>query len=266
MTHDVSDQMIDDLFLFAHQDDEFSAVHLIKQGIGEGRRLFFAFLTDGQTQGGPDSHVRNQETITALGTLGVRKEQIAFVGSASNLPDGRLYQNLQRGLESLGDAIGDRQIGRVILPAWEGGHQDHDAVPLIELALAQRRKCTEVSRQLPFYRARPGFPGIVMFAPLAANGGAFASRQSLSEIWSHLALSRYYPTQAHYFLGILPLTLLHYLLDRHLYSQPVSIDRVLERPTERIKYEARHQLSFADFQSATQGFIEAEILQAHRSS
>lgn len=60
MTHDVSDQMIDDLFLFAHQDDEFSAVHLIKQGIGEGRRLFFAFLTDGQTQGGPDSHVRNQ--------------------------------------------------------------------------------------------------------------------------------------------------------------------------------------------------------------
>ena len=173
---------------------------------------------------------------------------------------------MQRGLESLGDAIGDRQIGRVILPAWEGGHQDHDAVPLIELALAQRRKCTEVSRQLPFYRARPGFPGMVMFAPLAANGGAFASRQSLSEIWSHVALSRYYPTQAHYFLGILPLTLLHYLLDRHLYSQPVSIDRVLERPTERIKYEARHQLSFADFQSATQGFIEAEILQSHRSS
>ena len=266
MTNNVSDKMIDDLFLFAHQDDEFSAVHLIKQGIEEGRRLFFAFLTDGQIQGGPDSRVRNQETVNALGKLGVRREQIAFIGSASGLPDGRLYQNLHRGLESLDDAIGERQIGRIILPAWEGGHQDHDAVHLIGLAFAHRRNCIEVSRQLPFYRAKLGFPGIVMFAPLAANGTPFANRQQLPEIWSHLALSRCYPTQARYFVGILPLTLLHYLIDRNLYSQPVSVDRVQQRPAERIKYEGRHRLSFSEFHAKAMSFIEEEIIQEAGSS
>lgn len=260
MTKQGSDANIDDLFLFAHQDDEFAAIHLIEAGVRDGRQQRFAFLTNGAIKGGPDSEIRNKETRRALGHIGVGEENIDFLGTAYDLPDGALFQHLPRALDHLDEAIATRSIGRIIVPAWEGGHHDHDAVHLIGLALARRRNCLDHCVQLPFYRATSGFPGIALFAPLAENGTPIAHKRTVTEIAAHLALSRFYPTQARHFAGILPLTLLHHLIDRNLYSQPVHPERVLQRPASRIKYEGRHQLSYSDFEAATRDFIATEIL------
>ena len=248
MTDHDGDNKIDDLFLFAHQDDEFSAIHLIESGQRDQRSQLFV-----------DSEVRNKETGAALAACGVREEQIVFAGTTHRLPDGALFRHLPRALNSLDQIVGARRIDRIILPAWEGGHPDHDAVHLTGLALACQRDCVGRSVQLPFYRATEGFPGITLFSPLGVNGTPVVYKRTLFEIASHLALSRFYPTQARHFAGILPLTLLHYLTNRCLYCQPVDPKRVLERPAAKIKYEGHHQISFSEFRESTKDFIAAEI-------
>ncbi len=265
MIQHASDSQIDDLFLFAHQDDEFAAVHLIERGVHDRRTQLFVFLTDGKVEGGVDSGVRNRETIAALGTFGIDADQIVFAGTKYGLPDGALFLHLPRALDCLNEIVGKRPIDRVVLPAWEGGHPDHDAVHLAGLALARQRDCVGRCVQLPFYRAQKGFPGITMFAPLAANGTPVTHKRTVSDIASHLALSRFYPTQARHFAGILPLTILHYLTSRQLYSQPVDPRRVLERPAAKIKYEGRHRIGFSEFQEQTKDFIDVEIIgDSHR--
>ncbi len=253
-------EVIDDLFLFAHQDDEFAAVHMIEHGVRAGHRQLIVFLTDGQVKGRAGNETRNNETLRALGQLRVHREHIVFTGSHFDLPDGKLVLHLNRALDGLGETIGECKIRRVIMPAWEGGHSDHDAVHLIGLALARKQNCLDTSIQLPFYRAKQSFPGLTMFSPLAENGAAVAHSRTMAQILSHLAMARHYPTQAHIFAGIIPLTILHYLSDRCLYSQSININRVFERPTQRIKYEKSHALTYEEFQSASRDFIAAEII------
>ncbi|MEM9108268.1 MAG: PIG-L family deacetylase [Pseudomonadota bacterium] len=260
MIRHASDSQIDDLYLFAHQDDEFSAVHLIEHGVRDQRSQLFVFLTDGRVAGGVDSEVRNRETIAALGALGIGEEQIVFAGTTYGLPDGALFRHLPRALNCLNEIVGKRPIDRVVLPAWEGGHPDHDAVHLTGLAFACQRNRVERCVQLPFYRGQKGFPGITLFSPLEANGAPVTYNRTVSEIVSHLALSRFYPTQARHFAGILPLTILHFLTGSRLYSQPVERGRVLERPAAKVKYEGRHRIGFSEFQEHTKDFIDVEII------
>jgi hypothetical protein len=68
-------------------------------------------------------------------------------------------------LVEIADSFGN--VERIFFPAWEAGNEDHDAVHVLGLALAQRKGLLERSFQIPYYRAGSAWQPFRLFAPLA---------------------------------------------------------------------------------------------------
>lgn len=125
------------LFLFAHQDDEFAcAQHLKWETERNPDSIFCLFATDGEGHG-IHSSLRDSESTRALEGLGVKKENIFFLGSTSRTPDGALVEHLAAAREASLRLLSQQKWNRIYCPAWEGGHQDHDATHLLAQALAR---------------------------------------------------------------------------------------------------------------------------------
>ena len=240
------------LFVFAHQDDELCAAPIIAEKKAEGRPVRVFYLTDGRA-GQASSATRDRESRNALAALGVSADEIAFLGTAHGFPDGRLHTVLPDALRALEDSA--RSLGPVrdiFTLAYEGGHQDHDATHAAAVVLARRLGLLERTRQIPFYRAgtRPGF-GVAVLAPLAENGPASYRPMSAAERVKVLALTRRYASQWRVLVVLGPLLAAACAVRPGLPMQPVSIDRLRERPSARpLFYERRHEVNATEVSGA----------------
>jgi LmbE family N-acetylglucosaminyl deacetylase len=148
------------LFLFAHQDDEFGVFQVIEDCLRQGMRVRCAYLTHGANG---SAATRNAESLAVLGQLGVARDDIFFAGDQLGICDARLSRHMA--------AAGAEQVALVCLPAWEGGHHDHDALHVLGLHTAERLGLGGSVRQYALYNAFrcPG-PFFRVMSPLAANG------------------------------------------------------------------------------------------------
>lgn len=253
-------------FLLPHPDDEFAVALPIRDLCRSGVRVEAIFLTDGGF-GGQDRDRREAESRSVLSALGVEGGQVHFLGRRHQLPDGALHRHLDAALAALVNVLGSPgALDAIHVPAWEGGHQDHDAAHLLGLALARRCTGSEL-RQFPLYRAvgRAG-PLFRVMAPLPANGRAVSRRTSVAERIAHLRLCASYRSQWRSWLGLWPLTLLHHLLDGRFSSQHVDPTRVLAPPHEGAPlYERRGFLTWREFAQTTESFrIDPQSLRQER--
>lgn len=250
------------LFLFAHQDDEMGVFGEIEASIARGERVACGYLTDG-TAGRYDPSIRNRESAAALASFGVAPEWLRFIGANLAIPDGRLVEHLDQAFAAA-QAFA-RELGavtRIVMHAWEGGHQDHDAVHLIGIALAQALDLVEASRQFPLYRKNPHsrLP-FVMFQPIAANGAVALHPIPASSRLRHLKMLAAYPSQRKTMLGLGPLMAWHYLVHGVQQLQSVSLSRISELPHEgRLLYEIRSRMSWEAFCSHSEPLRRAHGL------
>jgi len=110
----------------AHPDDEFFIHSFIARTAKEGHRIYCAYTTDGGGYGA-DPLRRLQESRAALHEVGVSSESFFDLGVRLKIPDGMSYRHLNALYENCLVLMGDQGIDEVIVPAWEGGHVDHDA-------------------------------------------------------------------------------------------------------------------------------------------
>lgn len=246
------------VFLLPHPDDEFAVALPLRDLVRAGAAVDAVFLTDGGF-GGQNVDRREAESRAVLGELGLVDAGVHFLGRRHALPDGGLYLHLDRALSVLETWLAARESPDVIhLPAWEGGHQDHDAAHLLGLALGRSRPQVAL-RQFPLYRpvAARG-PMFRVMSPLAENGAPFARYTTLGERIGHLRLCTRYRSQWRSWLGLLPLTLLHHLADGRFTSQPVDPARVQSSPQPGAPlYERRGFLGWQAFADATADFRRA---------
>jgi LmbE family N-acetylglucosaminyl deacetylase len=225
------------LFLFAHQDDEFGVFEKIIQERNKGRRVSCAYLTDGAF-GGAAPERRNAESRTVLMQLGVRKEDIFFAGGLLAIPDAGLSQRLTAAAEWIGGWFGDfREIGAIYVPAWEGGHHDHDALHAVAVCIAARTGLLNRMRQFPLYTGygcRP--PWFKVLLPLAGNG---AVEETTIPWLRRLQFMRHclrYRSQAKTWLGLLPFVALHYCRAGTQAVQPVAEQNIMQPPHKGVLY------------------------------
>jgi GlcNAc-PI de-N-acetylase len=243
------------LFLFPHQDDEAPVFHAIKCLVQDARPVKILYLTTGQASTEPSSS-RNQDSLRVLLRLGVRADQIHFLNQTVGFPDGQLQKHLQSCFDQVLRLLADEPVSTIHMPAWEGGHQDHDAAHLLGLALAKRWGCTASSDQFPFYHGK-GLPGILFrtLSPLPDNGPVISDAIPVKARWNYLRLLLEYRCQRTTWIGLGPFFILHYLLRGTQIRQPVSEHRVLQKPHEGLMlYERRHRSDFAHFQQDTRTF------------
>ena len=189
--------------------------------------------------------------------LGILSENIFFFGSELGIPDGKLSYYLEDGFQiimKLFEKIG--KPNRLYFHAWEGGHQDHDAVHLIGLAIGRRLNILDKCFQFPLYNGY-NLPSILfkLFSPLQENGVVFFSRIPWKNRLEYLTYCLSYPSQKKTWIGLLPFFIFHYIFCGTQILQPVSDVRIRFQPhSGKLLYERRGFFSYIEFIRSSKEF------------
>jgi LmbE family N-acetylglucosaminyl deacetylase len=249
------------VFLLPHQDDEAPVFQEIERLVKAGAPLAVAYLTSGHDSGEPDRR-RTQESQYVLGNMGVPCEAIHFIGSDLKVPDGDLMSHLDALHQRLSAMIqAGGGLASIHMPAWEGGHQDHDASHILGVALANEHQALAHAYQFPSYHGYK-LPGILyrVLNPLPANGPPETTRLSWGQRLRYLRYLTHYRSQTMTWVGLGPFFALHYLLQGTQVRQPVSVERLFERPHEGpMLYERRRFSGYDRFVKLAGAFRDKHL-------
>ncbi len=230
------------LFLFAHQDDEFGVFQKIVDEIADDREVYCAYITSGVFHG-HSPEVRNLESIKVLTKLGVPRDNILFVGEKFSIPDRRLLDNLNKTKEWLVSWLSkNSEIVSIYLPAWEGGHPDHDSLHAVGVVATKELNLIHKVWQFPLYNGYKckGQFFRVLFT-LKNNGQVIEKKISWSNRYRFLSLILHYPSQLVTWIGLAPFVILHYLFSGTQSLQRVSVSQIQMRPHLGVLYYERRK-------------------------
>jgi LmbE family N-acetylglucosaminyl deacetylase len=146
------------LLLVPHPDDEVvGCAAAISRARADGARLFALYLTTGvpapetdwswrQAAHSSRVELRRQEALAAAAALGI--EPVAFY----DWPSRQLKAHLEEAEARIRAVAAQHAVDCVWVPAYEGGHQDHDVANFLASTLARTLPVIEFSE----YNAWPG--------------------------------------------------------------------------------------------------------------
>lgn len=227
------------LLFLAHQDDEFGAQNLIEDAVAHGMKVYCVYMTQS-----PDpllNNRRNQESLRVLLRLGVSAEDVFFAGEDLNILDGQLQWHLTAVADWVNQAMAHHDPLHIWIPAWEGGHPDHDALHAVVVELAAIRGLLGRVQQFPLYNGwRCKGPLFRVMHALPENGMIFTIPLPWPARWRYLRNCLAYPSQLKTWVGIFPFVLALMLIKGGQQVQAVSRERLIQRPhMGRLYYESR---------------------------
>jgi LmbE family N-acetylglucosaminyl deacetylase len=236
------------LYVLAHFDDEYCALPLIWEA--QRQRLAQRFLYLAPPRAPRLAARRLAETRAFLARQGVPADQVRPIGAACGGFDGALYQaaaSLET--ELLIEAQAAAPVERLVVPAWEGGHMDHDVCAALGARLAHRLGVGV--RQFSLYNAS-GLPKPLLraAAPLAANGPVERIPLRAAE-WLRWSFGvRAFPSQLYAWSGIWP-AMMWGLACRGFGWQALSAERVRQRPhAGPLFYERMFKVPYEEVRAA----------------
>lgn len=237
--------------LLAHFDDEYCAWPLIRQAVAEGRDQLFIHVADYR-----DARMaarRRRETGAFLARLGVPAAAQLHLGDGTGWFDGELHRHVGPAYEALKGAVSG-PIERIVVPAWEGGHPDHDVCAALGVKLAAERDGAPVD-QIGLYQGQ-AMPWILYRAatPLAGNGPVREMRLSAREWAGWLAAAGAFPSQWRVWSGFLPALVMSHAASRAFRYQALAPKRIGERPhAGPLHYERMFKTPYAVVRAAVDG-------------
>jgi LmbE family N-acetylglucosaminyl deacetylase len=230
------------IFLFAHQDDEFGVFEAISDEMHAGRTVLCAYLTDGGAYGVPAA-TRNFESLRVLARFGISEEQVLFAGDLLAISDGKLADRLDVAAVWIHHwVMSIKDVDVIYVPAWEGGHPDHDALHAILVELAARHRFLDRVRQFSLYNGyRCKGAWFKVFTPLPENGRVEVRKIPWRNRGKYLFHCMSYVSQLRSWVGLLPFVALHYLRFGTQSIQPASIERIQIRPHDGPLYYERRK-------------------------
>lgn len=238
------------LLVFAHPDDEFAVFPWIECAVREGSEVHAAWLTDGGW-GGQDIGIRQRESVAVLESLGMRQDCMHFLGAQLGIEDGRLHASLGAATDALLELAAGMAATELMAPAWEGGHQDHDAAHLAACAVARRMRFPAWEYSLYHGRGLPG-PLFTVLSLVPRGGIVEDMRTTPRQRWSYVRQCLRYRSQVKSFVGLLPFYALRLCRARAFKRRAISHEATALRPHEgRLLYERRAGLSWNEFAAAT---------------
>jgi len=215
------------VYVLAHFDDEYCALPLIRRGVAEGREQRFVHVADYRDPQAGER--RRRETLAFLAAQGIAPQMHLHLGAGTGWWDGELRRHAAQAWAAL-DAAVPGPVARVVVPAWEGGHPDHDVCAALGVKLAAGRGGAQVD-QFGLYQGQ-AMPWILYRAatPLAQNGPVREIPLSLGERLSWLASVRAFPSQAKVWSGLVPALAMTVIGRPAFLYQSLDPRRIGERP------------------------------------
>jgi len=241
------------LAVFAHPDDEFAIFPWIEDAIGKGGDVHVAWLTDGGW-GGQSIERRQRESVSVLNGFGVKTQNMHFLGARLGIADGNLHECLSRAVPVLLQLARETRAEEIMIPAWEGGHQDHDAAHLAGLCVADLTNAPAWEYSLYNGRNLPGALFTVL-SLIPREGEVEVLHTSFAHRVKCVATCLRYSSQWKSFVGLLPLYAWQLRSGSAFVRRRAYRDATLQRPHEgRLLYERRTGLTWDAFAAATAMF------------
>lgn len=232
------------VFLFAHQDDEFAVFGHLERLAAEANQVWCIYLTDGSARGASPVR-RNAESLQVLASLGLPQEQIHFLGSRAGLRDGALHEDLGGALAALAEILSTLRIAALYIPAWEGGHHDHDCTHAVGKRVGLLLGVTTIF-QYPLYDGATTWgPWFSVMRPLATNGPIHHFPFTFASAFRYLRWCLTYRSQWRTWVGLLPFYAVRILVNRSMPLQPCVAAGGVDRPHPGpLYYERRFQVPY----------------------
>jgi hypothetical protein len=245
------------VYILAHLDDEYGALPLIWEAEREGFAQKFLYLADYRDAALGERRLAETRRFLA------RAHQSPCAVRPIGLGTGVFDQSVHRGLGELlprvlAELAEASPITRLVVPAWEGGHMDHDACAFLGARLAAALGVPV--RQFSFYNGlglpRPLLRGV---APLAQNGPV--RRLALSPgAWLRWSLAvRAFPSQLYAWSGIWP-AMMWGLARRGFGWQALAAERVDARPhAGPLFYERMFKVPYVEVRAALDAALPTQL-------
>lgn len=234
------------LFILPHQDDEF----FIYPYIDYLKRRNFVVKIIYLTNGGYANHnplTRAKESIVALAKINVSQKDIIFFGHENNIYDAEIFYKYEIISDFLNQFFLNNidSIKKIIVPAWEGGHQDHDATNLIVQKITHKSKFKDKVFQFFLYNAHNiSKPFFNVMTPISSKK-YIKFNISLSCICKTLSISFCYKSQWKTFLGLLPGSIFQLVFYRYIPIQKCNFNDLVLPPHEGVLlYERRKRFKY----------------------
>jgi LmbE family N-acetylglucosaminyl deacetylase len=239
------------VYVLAHFDDEYCALPLIRRAVADGREHLFVHVVDYRD---PKLGARrHRETVAFLAAQGVPAASQIHLGAGTGWWDGELCRHAGAAYEALKAAV-PGPVERVVTPAWEGGHPDHDVCAALGVKLAAERGRAPVD-QICLYQGK-GLPWIFYRAcrPLDENGPVRTVRLGAREWASWLAAVGAFPSQLKAWSGLLPGMVMTFARQGEFRYQGLDPQRIGGRPhAGGLLYERMFKTPYATVRAAVDG-------------
>ncbi len=239
------------VWILAHFDDEYCGLPLIDEARAAGQEQLFLYVADYES---PRVRAqRHAESRRFLSWLGVDPDQCRHVGAGRGVPDGGVHTALPIAYAALEGALGGVTVERVVCPAWEGGHMDHDMCCLLAAQVAAAHGGAPVE-MISLYNAErlppPLFHG---GRPLAGNGPV-RRVPVVGGLGRWMAAVRFFWLQRAW-LGLWPAMFWTYAR-RGFGVQRLDRARLSERPHDGpLLYERMFKQPYAEVRAAADAFL-----------
>tara|TARA_Y100000591_G_scaffold311488_1_gene314935 strand:+ start:2429 stop:3214 length:786 start_codon:yes stop_codon:yes gene_type:complete len=253
------------IIIIAHQDDEFCIFNRIYK-FKNKKKIYVFYLTSGLTKILPKKkkNFRNIESTKVLIKLGVKENNIHFLGDNLSIKSNKLLNNLKQVYREL--ILNLQKIkGKKILytHALEGGHLDHDCC--YYLTRQARKNINEIQTiyQFPNYHSK-NLPYILyrVLNPIKENGKVFRKKYDFNSRFKFIYFLFFYKSQlftSMAWVGLYPFLIAHFLFSKSDRVQKINPKEIkIRRPHKGLLlYEKRGHLKYHIFASKISKFINS---------
>jgi len=242
--------MKNDIFMFAHQDDEIAIFKSIKNSIELKNNVLVFYLTNGDNSITKNLDLvfkRQNESKKVLIQLGVKKENIFFLGNNYNIKSYNLFRYLDVVYKKLANIINNlKDISLIYTHAWEGGNIDHDACYILALKLLRNNPKIIDGYQFSFYNSyKIPFFFYRVFCPIKQNGTIINLKITNREKIKFIKYLFYYPSQIKIWIGLYPFVVFKIIFNQYNYLQKIDIKHSLSKPHKGLLwYEKQKFIKF----------------------
>jgi len=239
------------VWILAHFDDEYCGLPLIEEARAAGRDQLFLYVVDY-----PSARIRDQrhrETQALLKWLGIEAARAVHVGQGTGAADGALHKALPAAHAALETALKGVEVERIICPAWEGGHMDHDMCALLASRTAAARDAPV--EMISLYNGK-GLPAPLFHGArtLDENGPVRRLKLAPGDLVRWMLAVRFFLLQRAW-LGLWP-TMFWTYWRRGFGVQRLEPGRARERPhAGQLLYERQFHTPYEEVRAAADAFL-----------
>jgi len=240
-------ETIETIFFLAHPDDEFSIFERIRRIQLENSRCLLVFCTKTKDI----SERRKIESLRVLSFFGISDQECIFLSDFINIEDGKAFEFADKLYKIITKIFNQLpNLNSIYIPAYEGGHQDHDLLHgLVCLAAQNCQPRAEIWQSFLYNSWRSSF----IFFKVCNIIYKESNQINLLRIpflyrLTYLVLCLRYQSQWRTWVGLLPFLGIHYLFngnEAHMKIKEGAPEHLWQRPhSGKLLYERRNLCSF----------------------